>query len=385
MSKLDMLNSYLSERLAVAVREILEAVEATVTQYQQETAQTRIENETLKQQLRDVLRVAETAVREPVHNVSKSDSEEMSPCGEQEWSCILQAEPQAPEQGPGQNEGLLSEGRPDVLDMASVCKEESDSEVVTAKVGSRTESHPSVDTQDHISQRGMVMSLPVVRLHRVKVEPEETEITVSLLDPDLPTDAVLSYSPRSTQSTLNPSGGPPLTDTTDRGVARATAPPPPLLRLEKAPKEVRNEVSYECPHCRKSFQDLRKLHTHQQAHERTFGCNWCSKAFCQSADLRRHMRTHTGERPYCCTWCSKSFSQRSNLRRHVRIHTGERPYKCPRCECSFSDGHTLKKHQRKHEEERHCCSLCEQSFTLARSLQLHLIKQHLVEKANAYA
>uniref|UniRef100_A0A4W4E1I9 C2H2-type domain-containing protein n=1 Tax=Electrophorus electricus TaxID=8005 RepID=A0A4W4E1I9_ELEEL len=235
---------------------------------------------------------------------------------------------------------VSNEGRPDVLDMASVCKEESDSEVVTAKVGSRTESHPSVDTQDHISQRGMVMSLPVVRLHRVKVEPEETEITVSLLDPDLPTDAVLSYSPRSTQSTLNPSGGPPLTDTTDRGAA---------------PKE------------------------------RTFGCNWCSKAFCQSADLRRHMRTHTGERPYCCTWCSKSFSQRSNLRRHVRIHTGERPYKCPRCECSFSDGHTLKKHQRKHEEERHCCSLCEQSFTLARSLQLHLIKQHLVEKANAYA
>lgn len=55
MSKLEMLNSYLMERLAVAVREILEAVEATVTEYRTETAQTRIENETLKRQLREVL------------------------------------------------------------------------------------------------------------------------------------------------------------------------------------------------------------------------------------------------------------------------------------------------------------------------------------------
>lgn len=55
MSKLEMLNSYLMERLAVAVREILEAVEATVTEYRTETAQTRIENQTLKQQLRELL------------------------------------------------------------------------------------------------------------------------------------------------------------------------------------------------------------------------------------------------------------------------------------------------------------------------------------------
>lgn len=55
MSKLEMLNSYLMERLAVAVREILEAVEATVTEYRTETAQTRIENESLKQQLQELL------------------------------------------------------------------------------------------------------------------------------------------------------------------------------------------------------------------------------------------------------------------------------------------------------------------------------------------
>ncbi|KAI4879121.1 hypothetical protein NFI96_001551, partial [Prochilodus magdalenae] len=59
MSKMDILNTYLTERLAVAVREILEAVEATVTEYRQETAQTRIENDKLREQLRDALCRAE--------------------------------------------------------------------------------------------------------------------------------------------------------------------------------------------------------------------------------------------------------------------------------------------------------------------------------------
>uniref|UniRef100_I3K071 C2H2-type domain-containing protein n=1 Tax=Oreochromis niloticus TaxID=8128 RepID=I3K071_ORENI len=76
--------------------------------------------------------------------------------------------------------------------------------------------------------------------------------------------------------------------------------------------------------------------------KKTYACDWCCKSFAQSADLRRHLRTHTGERPHRCTFCSKSFSQRGNLRRHLRIHTGERPYSCPYCCRTFSDGDTMK-------------------------------------------
>uniref|UniRef100_A0A8C7X797 C2H2-type domain-containing protein n=1 Tax=Oryzias sinensis TaxID=183150 RepID=A0A8C7X797_9TELE len=105
---------------------------------------------------------------------------------------------------------------------------------------------------------------------------------------------------------------------------------------------------------------------------KSYACDWCCKSFAQSADLRRHLRTHTGERPHRCTFCSKSFSQRGNLRRHLRIHTGERPYSCPFCCRTFSDGDTMKKHKRTHSGERtHRCARCARTFGSAGSLQLH--------------
>uniref|UniRef100_A0A3P9MNR5 C2H2-type domain-containing protein n=1 Tax=Oryzias latipes TaxID=8090 RepID=A0A3P9MNR5_ORYLA len=105
---------------------------------------------------------------------------------------------------------------------------------------------------------------------------------------------------------------------------------------------------------------------------KSYACDWCCKSFAQSADLRRHLRTHTGERPHRCTFCSKSFSQRGNLRRHLRIHTGERPYSCPFCCRTFSDGDTMKKHKRTHSGEKtHRCARCARTFGSAGSLQLH--------------
>lgn len=55
MTKLQLLNAYLTERLAVVVKEILGVVEDTVTEYREETARTRRENESLRKQLRDLL------------------------------------------------------------------------------------------------------------------------------------------------------------------------------------------------------------------------------------------------------------------------------------------------------------------------------------------
>lgn len=55
MTKLQLLNAYLTERLTVVVKEILDVVEDTVTEYREETARTRRENESLRRQLRDIL------------------------------------------------------------------------------------------------------------------------------------------------------------------------------------------------------------------------------------------------------------------------------------------------------------------------------------------
>jgi len=52
-----------------------------------------------------------------------------------------------------------------------------------------------------------------------------------------------------------------------------------------------------------------------------YTCKFCGKLFPRSANLTRHVRTHTGEQPYSCKYCERSFSISSNLQRHVRnIH-----------------------------------------------------------------
>lgn len=76
-----------------------------------------------------------------------------------------------------------------------------------------------------------------------------------------------------------------------------------------------------------------------------FTCKYCNKVFPRSANLTRHVRTHTGEQPYQCQFCSRSFSISSNLQRHVRnIHNKERPFKCQLCDKSFGQQTNLNRH-----------------------------------------
>lgn len=77
MTKLQLLNAYLTERLAALVKEVLDVVEDTVAEYREETARTRRENESLRRQLRDILLLeAETEW------LSKGCYRERTPCSE---------------------------------------------------------------------------------------------------------------------------------------------------------------------------------------------------------------------------------------------------------------------------------------------------------------
>ena len=75
-----------------------------------------------------------------------------------------------------------------------------------------------------------------------------------------------------------------------------------------------------------------------------YGCPICPKIVQNSAAMKHHIMTHTGERPFSCSECGKTFAQKSYLKYHNMIHTGEMPFSCNDCDKTFVHKQNLQVH-----------------------------------------
>ncbi|KAK1800496.1 hypothetical protein P4O66_005716 [Electrophorus voltai] len=147
-----------------------------------------------------------------------------------------------------------------------------------------------------------------------------------------------------------------------------------------------SSADFQCPMCHKVFPLQRMLTRHLKCHSliKRHPCRYCGKGFNDTFDLKRHMRTHTGDHtlhPHDSTQSSWRFGSQLppclnpaiknivNLAQ-VSVLAGGLP---------FLTRPTLRSGIRPYR-----CDLCEKAFTQRCSLESHLRKIHGVRQQYAY-
>ena len=134
-----------------------------------------------------------------------------------------------------------------------------------------------------------------------------------------------------------------------------------------------------CNHCGTRFSNVDNKFKHADANyddgnQAVFTCQACNKDFCNSTQLKMHMKKELLE----CTICKETFSCKSYLQAHVSRKKSE----CLKCNQTFCNKRQLILHIVKCTiAEKHHCEQCGKTFTTASNKSRHMKSTHLRAKS----
>ncbi|XP_029933038.1 zinc finger and SCAN domain-containing protein 21-like [Myripristis murdjan] len=359
MSKLERLNARVAKLLTVAVHEVLEVVKETVSEYQEKTARTQRENESLRrrlQELQDKITRESTPpllrsgpVPEEKEDTDKQEQEQDLSLSLKLNSVVIQTE-QKP----------ISSLKPE-LDLKQESKEldaaESQAECNLAQTS--VEHCPVQQEQvTHITEEAVTVQtshsakrdadVPDIASTSPSSAPLGASPPVIKSEPQ-PTDCTILEQPAS-QETYNGcmdlSCNSSRHDSAESQTPQVSAAPYGLVFVHSNHNALSRRYGF--AKTNRASIDGRKNRRENFRRDDPHICFVCGKTFSRVGNLRIHQRCHTGEKPYGCLQCGRCFSQAGDLKKHKRVHTGEKPYYCHQCGKSFSRGENLKRHQKIH-------------------------------------
>ncbi|XP_063749531.1 zinc finger protein 436-like [Eleginops maclovinus] len=355
MSKIERLNARVAKLLTEAVQEVLEVVKETVSEFQERTARTQRENDSLKRRLQEL---QENITKESIDVLPTScplpEEKEDNPNQKQDLGFSLRQDPTLAEQKQNHtnehnvkqesqkkesyvNTELQTESNSTQITEDCLVQPEEVAHIIEEAVTVQTLHNENRDLSAVTSYNGCTLLCSTslgVSLAVIKKESELTEC--------------LTTEPQSIQEHYR---GVDLSCNSSRQNSVETHRPQ-VSTETKGRVFVHSNNSIQRRHgfakTNRGAFDGRRIRMEHFRGEESHVCVVCGKTFSRVGNLRIHQRCHTGEKPYGCVQCGRRFSQAGDLKKHKRVHTGEKPYYCNQCGKSFSRGENLKRHQKIH-------------------------------------